>query len=253
MERSQNLDAGSDGPRERADSRARRRHYLPVGGALVGLAVLLGVGYGIWKTERFGAAVITAVTPNRSVTTEVTPFSGVEMMRIPGGVLEVAQVKAYERITRKDSLKVLKDFVDLGTTVSEIDVPVLLRYHVEMAQEWPVVCDKGSCVVQAPKLLPSLPPGVYSAEIRKRTEGGWARFNKDENLVALERSLTSELSERAKSDRNMVPATEAGRKTIQEFARTWMMKHRVKPGEPTPTIDVLFPGEKQGAGATPVG
>lgn len=221
-------------------------HYPPAG-TLVGLAVLVCVGYGLWNFERAKDAVADFIRPERTITTEVAPFSGIEVMRTPGGVLEVARIKAYERITRKDPFKLLQDSVDLGTTVSEIDVAVLFRYHIELAKEWPIVCSKGVCIVHSGTLRPSLPPAIYSDEVRKRTESGWARFNKDANLEALERSLTNELSNRATSDRNLTPAIEAGRKTVEEFARTWMVKHRIRPGEPMPRIVVLFPGERQGA------
>ncbi|MDF2466416.1 MAG: hypothetical protein K0Q43_4651 [Ramlibacter sp.] len=229
------------------DHPARSNIQFPAAGTLVGVAVLVCVGYGIWNFEQAKEAVADLARPERTTTTEVAPFSGTEVMRTPGGVLEVARIKAYERLTRRDTFKLLKSTVDLGTTVSEIDVAVLFRYHIELAKEWPIVCNNGVCVVQAGTLLPSLPPAIYSDEVRKRTESGWARFNKDANLEALERSLTNELSKRATSDRNLTPAIEAGRKTVEEFARTWMVKHRVKPGEPMPRIVVLFPGEKQGA------
>ena len=43
--------------------------------------------------------------------------------------------------------------------------------------------------------------------------------------------------------RNMLAATEAGRRTVAEFVKAWMLKSTLKPGEPVPKVVVLFPGE----------
>ena len=37
--------------------------------------------------------------------------------------------------------------------------------------------------------------------------------------------------------------TDAGRRTVQEFVKNWLLKSKLKPGEPTPGVFVLFPGE----------
>jgi hypothetical protein len=219
------------------------------GGTLIGLAVVVATIYGIWKLEQISGAIASLFRLSRSITTQVSSFQGSEVMRTPGGLLEVASLKAYERFTRRDSLKIAGERIHLGTTVSEIEAAVHFRYHIEMAKEWPLTCDKGSCVVRAGKILPTLPAAIYSDEVRKRTHSGWGRFNKNENLEALERSLTGELSTRAVSDRNMAAATEAGRKTVGEFASTWLVRNRLKPGEVTPRIVVLFPGETEQSAA----
>ncbi|GAB3656335.1 hypothetical protein [Ramlibacter alkalitolerans] len=217
------------------------RSYWPPAGTLIGIAVLAGVGYGNWKFEGLQDAVLHAFRVTGRASTEVSSLSGTQVMRTPGGLLEVARIKAYERITRTDP-KRIGEWLDLGTTVSEIDVAVLFRYHIEMAKEWPITCSRGTCVVRAGRITPTLPPAIYTDEMRKHTSAGWARFNKQSNLAALEKSLTAELAARATSERNVAAATEAGRKTVEEFVRTW-----VKTSLPSQTgpvsIVVLFPGE----------
>jgi hypothetical protein len=209
----------------------------------IGLAILLLVGYFVWKSEQamtwIGGFINRA--PVESVTTSV---GETVVMRTAGGTLEVARIKAYENLRRTDpGLKMAWGLIDMGTTVSEIDVATLFRYHIDMAKEWPVRCVRGTCVVRAGRIQPTLPPAIYSDEMRKRTESGWARFNKNENLAALEKSMTSELEKRATTERNMRAATEAGRRTVAEFVKTWMLKSTLKPGEPVPKVVVLFPGE----------
>jgi hypothetical protein len=213
------------------------------GRLLIGAAVLLALVYGTWKFEsawRFLAGFVTRSAP----VTEVMTSGEVIVMRTPGGALEIARIKAYENLRRTaPGDKVLWGLFDTGTTVSEIDVAALYRYHIDMAREWPLRCDRRTCVVQAGAIQPTLPPAVYTEEMRKRTESGWARFDKDANLALLERSMSAELSQRATTARNMQAATDAGRRTVQEFVRTWLLNARIKPGEPMPRVVVLFPGE----------
>ena len=63
------------------------------------------------------------------------------------------------------------------------------------------------------------------------------------DLAELEKSLTGELEKRATTERNMLAATSAGRRTVAEFAKTWMLKSTLKTGQPAPRMVVLFPGE----------
>lgn len=60
------------------------------------------------------------------------------------------------------------------------------------------------------------------------TRTGWARFNKEENLEALQRSMTPTL---------------AARKTIAEFIIIWLLKETEWKRDPAHKVVVLFPGE----------
>ena len=60
------------------------------------------------------------------------------------------------------------------------------------------------------------------------TRTGWARFNKDENLEALQRSMTPTL---------------AARKTIAEFITIWLLKETEWKRDPAHKVVVLFPDE----------
>lgn len=188
------------------------------------------------------AATAIATFTSKSNPRTTATHSGLDViMRTPGGLLEISRIKAYEHIKREDPKTVFWNQLDLGTTVSEIDVPVLFRYHVELANEWPLHCDAAVCVVRAGEVKPSLPPAIYSDEIRKLTTSGWGRFNKADNLAALEANLTSTLSDRAASERNLSAAKAEGRKTISEFVQTWMT--RSHPELQSRRLVVLFPGE----------
>ena len=192
-------------------------------GISIGLAILLLMGYFVWKSEQ-AMALLGGFIHRAPAETVTTTIGETIVMRTEGGTLEVARIKAYESLRRTDpGLKMAWGMIDTGTTVSEIDVATLFRYHIDMAREWPVRCARGTCVVRAGRIQPTLPPAIYSDEMRKRTESGWARFNKNENLATLEKSMTNELEKRATTERNMLAATEAGRRTVAEFVKTWML------------------------------
>ena len=60
------------------------------------------------------------------------------------------------------------------------------------------------------------------------TRTGWARFNKEENLEALQRSMTPTL---------------AARTTIAEFITIWLLKETEWKRDPAHKVVVLFPDE----------
>lgn len=170
--------------------------------------------------------------------------SGVPVvMRTPGGLLEIATVTVHERFKRTDT----KEFwgIPLGTTVSIIQVPVTYRYHIEMAKEWPVSIIGNTAVVRAGDVKPSLPVAIDTARMEKYTQGGWARFNKDDNLALLEKSITPELQARANDPAIRQLAIDAGRQTVREFITTWLLKEQDWQRDPRYTVVVLFPGDEK--------
>lgn len=169
------------------------------------------------------------------------------VMRSPGGLLEVATVRVFERLTRNDTRQFWG--LDLGTTVSQLQVTVVYRYHIPLAREWPMTLTGRTCIVRAPDVRPSLPVAFDSNTLQKYTRSGWARFNKDENLAALEHSLTPELARRADSQAYMQLAREAGRATISEFVTTWLVKEHNWKRDPYFKVIVLYPGEAMPAAA----
>ena len=177
--------------------------------------------------------------------------SGVPVvMRSPGGLLEVSTVTVYERFRRTDAKEILG--MPLGTTVSIIQVPVTYRYHIEMQKEWPILLSGKTALVRAGEVRPSLPAAIDTSKMEKYTQSGWARFNKNENLELLERSITPQLEARSQVPAIRQLAIDAGRQTVREFVTTWLLKEQGwKQGGENKVI-VLFPGEQlPRAGANP--
>jgi hypothetical protein len=201
------------------------------GVVIAAVVVALGIG---WLAQRLDG-------DKREVRSSIVAPEKPVVMRTRGGLLEVATVRALERFTREDS----RDFwgIDLGTTVSQIQVPVTYRFHIEMAREWPIEVRGRTAVVRAPAIKPSLPVAFDTTLMEKYTRAGWARFNKEENLEALQRSMTPTLAARASGDAYRGLAEDAGRKTIAEFVTIWLLKETDWKRDPAHTVVVLFPGE----------
>lgn len=212
-------------------------------GAVVVVVLLLAIA--AWPQLR-------ALLPGLGLTTgtATTSVSGLReplVMRTEGGLLEIARVKAYERFERKDPKVLAVIDLDLGTTVSELEVAALFRYQIEMARRWPIDCTPQRCVVRTGPVKLATPVATYSEETRKRTRSGWARFNKDDNLARLEQGLSSQLAARGEDPRNRKLALEAGRKTVQEFVRAWLKRETGRVRD----VLVLYPGEVETAPAPP--
>lgn len=195
----------------------------------------------------FWFAFRPSAPPDNAATTGVPV-----VMRTPGGHLEVATVKARESFRRSDS----KEFfgIDLGTTVSEIRVDVVYRFYIEMAREWPlgISTDGKTATVLAERLRPTLPVAFDTSTAEKYTASGWARFDKWENLVKLEQTLSPQLERRAHGYTDF--AKEAGRQVVREFVTTWLIREQHWRRDPEYKVVVHFPGESSSAaGSSPKG
>ena len=202
------------------------------------LALLMALTAGaVWRLYPISTRIDTSV---------IAPEVPV-IIRTEGGLLEVAVIRATERFTRVDAKELWG--IPLGTTVSHIQAPVYYRYHIQLAKEWRVIIRGKTCIVQAPALLPSLPVAFDTAAMQKYSQNGWARFNKNENLDALERSVTPELEKRARSDVYRELVLPPARKTVAEFVTKWLLKEQGWGTGPEYRVEVLFPGERAGAAA----
>lgn len=175
-----------------------------------------------------------------NIETTVDAWGAPVPMRTRGGLLEISTVKAHERFTRSDT----KDFwgIPLGTTISQIELIATYHYQIEMAKEWPMFIKGKTCLVQAGPVKPALPVAFDTATMTKFTASGWARFNKGQNLTALEKELTPRLQIRADGYRQL--AVDFGRQTIAEFVTIWLLKEQHWKRDPEYKVLVVFPGEK---------
>jgi hypothetical protein len=159
------------------------------------------------------------------------------------GNLELATEKQVETFRAEDSRSVFWDKLYLGTTVSEIRVPVTYRYHLRLADAWKLDVSGQTCVVVAPAIRPSLPPAIDTEKMEKRSEAGWARFNARQQLDDLERGITPTLAQYAADRRHLGLAREQCRQTVAEFVKTWLLREAQWGSDRFHTIKVVFADE----------
>lgn len=210
--------------------------HIRVGAGAVLAAAALWLAWPVLKEQ---------VAPHERITTEASSDRLPEVIPTHGGLLVIARIKGYETFTRRDAepVKLLFNLVriPLGTTVSEIRTAALYQYQIQLEEKWPIRCTAARCVVRTGPVELATPVSVYFDETTRRTESGWGRFDKAENLQALEKELSARLEERGMQPRNRDVGLRDGRNTVREFVQTWLRKETGQVRE----IVVLFPGEDE--------
>src|SRR5277367_139734 len=131
------------------ESRHRTPWHLLILAFLVGSAISASVA--VWTVYR-------VVSPQNDVMTkEFTEY--LPSVGPTDGVLETATSSVPETFTRTDS-SWLFNFIPLGTTVSEIRVPAIYRYYIQLFDTWKLIARGPVCFVMAPPFYPSLPPAI---------------------------------------------------------------------------------------------
>lgn len=164
-----------------------------------------------------------------------------EFIPTNGGRLEISTVAVTQAFRSKDG----KEFygIDLGTTISDIRVKVLYRYYIALEKQWPIKIsqDRKFVTVNTTAVLPTLPVSFDTRTVEKSTENGWARFNKDDNLKQLERSITPKLEVGA---HKLIPlAANAGRSVVEGFVKTWILQNSNLSKDVE--VKVIFPSDSE--------
>jgi hypothetical protein len=122
-------------------------------------------------------------------------------------------------------------------------VPVSFRYHLRLSDPWRLAARDQVCLVLAPSIRPTLPPAIHTDELERRAESGWARFDKNDQLDALERSMTPTLEQRAADPAHLQLVREACRQSVAAFVKKWLMREGQWRSDRFNSIVVLFPDE----------
>ncbi|SVE18672.1 uncharacterized protein METZ01_LOCUS471526, partial [marine metagenome] len=149
------------------------------------------------------AAVTIAENFQQAKITETFVESLPEVEGTGEGNLMVAKMKNTKTFKRTEKLTILWNKISLGTTVTEIKVPATFRYHIKLSDPWKLEVREQQCIVIAPALKATTPVAIHTNEIEKRSDEGWARFNADEQMAGLEKSLTPRLNQHARSKEHM--------------------------------------------------
>ncbi|MDD9864725.1 MAG: hypothetical protein OXS32_00075 [Verrucomicrobiales bacterium] len=162
-----------------------------------------------------------------------------------GGLLELAKVTATESFKSQDELKYDFRWFELsaGTTTTEIRVPVTYRYHLRMRDTWRLDVADGVCFVYAPAIRPSQPPAVHTDKLEKSSDEGWARFNVEEQMMKLEKTITPTIRKYAADERHLAAVRENCRKTVEEFVQDWLIRENQWGDGKLRVVKVFFLGE----------
>ena len=162
-----------------------------------------------------------------------------------GGLLELSKVTATETFRSKDELTY--DFrwfeVDVGTTTTEIRVPVTYRYHLRMRDAWQLSVTNNVCIVHAPEIRPSQPPAIHTDRMEKSSDEGWARFNAEEQMTQLEKTITPTIRKYASDEQHLDVIRENCRKTVSEFIEDWLLREGQWGEDRLRVVKVYFSGE----------
>lgn len=163
------------------------------------------------------------------------------------GLLEVGRIQVEETFTRSDERRVLWDAFSLGTTTTEIRVPVTYRYHLRLDDAWRLEVSDRVCIVYPPRIRPTQPPAIHTEGLRKRVDEALLRFDADEQLATLEQSMTPRLRQMAGDPRHLSLIRETARRTVAEFVRGWLLQEEQWGDGRFHTIEVFFPDEADDA------
>jgi hypothetical protein len=174
--------------------------------------------------KRLGESAVTIAERFRSGTITTTFTAAIPRLDPSGHLrLELAVFHATESFTRADQRSILWDMVPLGTTVTGIRVPVTYRYHLRLDDPWKLTVREQACLVEAPRVRPSLPPAIHTDGMERHSQRGWLRFNVEEQMSELERSITPTLIVRASDPDHLELVRERCRTRVAEFVRTWLL------------------------------
>ena len=155
------------------------------------------------------------------------------------GRLLVAEVKSNEDFTETDSSL-------LGTTSSEIRVPVTYDYYVALSEPWDFQINLTpggavTCAVLAPDLKPLPTPAIDTSHMQIKSENGWLRWDKNDVTADLLREITPKASARA--FQNLPEFFPQARQGVEKFVNNWILReYQIPPGAPV-FIKVTFRNE----------
>ena len=168
-----------------------------------------------------------------------------EVSSTGGGKLQLASLKSVETFRDEHVKTIAWDYISLGTTVAEIQVPVTYRYQLDLSEDWKIDVSGNTCIVHAPRIRPELPPAIHTDGMLKRSSEGWLRFDGEDRMSELERKLTPTLEIYARDVRRIGIVREEARKTVAKFIRDWLLQEDFWRTDRFSSIKVVFADETE--------
>lgn len=198
---------------------------------LAAAAVILGVGAVAW--QRFDPS-------GTGERVERLDPAKVEMIRTPGGLLEVSAMEKVEEFGWRTSWDCpIVDCSRLPKTVSKVRVKAHYAYQIPLAAEWRLEPEGDHYKLTVPALQLRRPVAFDTATMAIETDKGVfspAAAPNRENAI---RHIGPELAQRGATAAYLDAQRLTAEKTVREFAQKWMGEQGKKP---TRGITVTFTG-----------
>ncbi|MDB5843883.1 MAG: hypothetical protein JWP79_1193 [Polaromonas sp.] len=143
------------------------------------------------------------------------------VIRTKGGLLQVSSLQATETFQATTDHKIFAIF-SLGSTTTQIRVPAVYHYHIELAPEWQVTLRNKTFLVIAPRVQPTLPVAIDTARLESFSAGAWSFFTGPSEREKLQKSITQALALRASQPAYIDFQRESARETVREFVAKWL-------------------------------
>ena len=136
--------------------------------------------------------------------------------------LELATATFNETFTKQSDLSTCWGWIDLGTSIVQVQVPVTYRYHLCLREQWQLELNHGRLTVHAPVITPSRPPAIHTDRLTTLAVRGWARGSTSSLLAELQQSITPTLNQFAGDARHLELVRPQCRASVAEFVRLWL-------------------------------
>lgn len=160
-----------------------------------------------------------------------------------GNILEIATATATESFASRTYYTAFGKEIPGSNVVSRITVPATYRYHINLNGDWHLVSRDQRMYVVAPIIEPSLPVAIDTARMKKEIEGSWMRVDEQDDLDALQRTLTTELALRAADPETIEQIGDEARLSVAKFVKAWLLSQDHWRGDGFTEVIVLFDNE----------
>jgi hypothetical protein len=145
-----------------------------------------------------------------------------EVIRVPGGLLEVATLTRTETFELERPTKIVIWKTDLCGENAKVELRSYTTYRIKLAAPWEGRVRNGTLYVETPPLEPSLPVAYDTRTFRKEISKCWLVPNRG-TMADLEKDVSKRLEVRAQSAAYKKFAEDNGAiDTIEEFVEKWL-------------------------------
>lgn len=180
------------------------------------------------------AAAWMLLAPTREERVAMLDPARIVLVRTPGGFLEVGALEKVEEFgwSSRYTCPLIDCPALLTPTISRVRVRAHYVYRIPLAAEWKLVPHGDHYLLTVPEPQLQLPVAFHTGDLQIHTESGWLSPPAAANREAVIKHLGPELGRRGVDAAYLQAQRPAAEKTVQEFARKWMLEQGQKAEKP---------------------